>query len=102
MGLGFFTFDESIHVVFFPVCLTLSDWCVVRSKDGDVQCFSERMFWFIQRRFWNEEKGLSPGPETWLSRAGRQYQRHWERWLSPVRRRVFAHVWSVSRSLELF
>ena len=36
-----------------------------------------------------------PGPEAWLSRAGIQCVRCWERWLSPVRRRVAAHVRSV-------
>jgi len=40
------------------------------------------------------EKGLSPGPGALLSRA----VRHWERWLSPARRRVAAHVWSVRRA----
>jgi len=39
MGSGFLSLD----VVFCPGCLTLSDWYVVRSKDGDVQWFSERM-----------------------------------------------------------
>jgi len=43
---------------------------------------------------WSEAKGLSPGPEAWLSRAGSQCQRHWERWLSPARR-VATHVRSV-------
>jgi len=81
--------------VFCPGGLTLSDWDVVRTKDGDVQWFSERMSWLVERRFWSEEKGLSPGPAAWLSRAGSQYQRHWERWLSPARRRVAAHVRSV-------
>jgi len=77
MGLGFLTFGNSIEVVRFPGCPTLSDWCVVRSKDGNVQCFYERMSWLVQRRFWSEEKGLSPGPEAWLSRIGSQGQRHW-------------------------
>jgi len=36
-----------------------------------------------------------PGPETWLSRAGSQCLRCWERWMSPVRRRVAAHFRSV-------
>jgi len=36
-----------------------------------------------------------PDPETWLSRAGSQCVRCWERWLSPVRRRVAAHVRSI-------
>jgi len=36
-----------------------------------------------------------PGPEAWLSRAGSQCVRCWERWLSPVRRRVAAHVRSM-------
>jgi len=49
----------------------------------------------VQRRLWSEEKGLSPGPEVWLSRAGSQCLRYWERWLSPARRRVAAHVRSV-------
>jgi len=61
MGSGFLILGDSIDVVRFPGCLTLSDWCVVRSKDGDVQCFSERMSWLVERRFWSEEKGLSPG-----------------------------------------
>jgi len=98
MGSGFLTLGDSIDVVLFPGCLTLSDWCVVRSKDRDVQCFSERMSWLIQRRLWSEEKDrdMSPGPEVWLSRARSQYQRHRERWLSPpARGRVAAHVRSV-------
>jgi len=33
-------------------------------------------------------KTLEPGPEAWLSRAGSQCVRYWERWLSPVRRQV--------------
>jgi len=88
MGSGFLTLGDSIDVVRFLGCPTLSDWCVMRSKDGDVQCFSERMSWLVERRFWSEEKGLSPGPETWLSCAGSQRQRHWERWLRPARRRL--------------
>jgi len=43
MGLGFLTLEVSIDVELCPGCLTLSDSCVVRTKDGDVQCFSERM-----------------------------------------------------------
>jgi len=43
MALEFLTFGDSVDVVLCPGCLTLSDWCVVRSEDGDVQCFSERM-----------------------------------------------------------
>jgi len=43
MGLGFLTLEDSIDVVFCPGCPTLSDSCVVRTKDGDVQCLSERM-----------------------------------------------------------
>ena len=43
MGLGFLTLSDSIDVVLCPGCLTLSDSCVVRRKDGDGQCFSERM-----------------------------------------------------------
>jgi len=43
MGLGFLTLGVSIDVVLCPGCLTLSDWCVVRSKDRDVQWFSEHM-----------------------------------------------------------
>jgi len=70
MGLGFLTLRVSINVVLCPGCPTLSDWCVVRSKDGDVQWFSKRMFWLVQRRHWGEERGLSPGPEAWLSRTG--------------------------------
>jgi len=95
MGSGFLTFGDSIDVVLCPGCPTLSDSCVVRSKDGDVQCFSERMSWLVQRRLWSEEKGLSLGPEAWLSRAGSQCLRYWERWLSPARRWVAAHVRSV-------
>jgi len=49
----------------------------------------------VQRRLWSEDKGLSPGPEAWLSRAGSQCLRYWERWLSPARRRVAAHVRSI-------
>jgi len=60
-----------------------------------VQWFSERMSWLVQRKLWSEEKGLSPGPEAWLSRAGSQWLAHWERWLSTARRRVAAHVRSV-------
>jgi len=43
MGFGFLTLGDSIDVVLFPGCLTLSEWCVMRRKDGDVQCFSKRM-----------------------------------------------------------
>jgi len=43
MGLGFLTLEDSIDVVLCLGGLTLSDSCVVRSKDGDVQCFSKRM-----------------------------------------------------------
>ena len=43
MGLGFLTLDDSIDVVLCPGCPTLCDSCVVRTKDGDVQCFFERM-----------------------------------------------------------
>ena len=39
-----------------------------------------------------------PGPEDWLSRAGSQCVRCWERLLSPVRRRVAAHVRSVGHA----
>jgi len=45
-------------VVRFPGCLTLSDRCVVRSKDGDVQCFSECMSWLVERRFLERREGL--------------------------------------------
>jgi len=76
MGLGFLTLGVSIDAVLCPGCLTLSDWCVLRSKDGDVQWFSERMSWLVQRRLWSEEKVLSPGPKAWLSRAGSQCLRH--------------------------
>jgi len=41
------------------------------------------------------ERWMSPGPEVWLSLAGSQCLRCWERWMSPVRRRVAAHVRSV-------
>jgi len=95
MGSGFLTLGVSIHVVLCLGCPTLSNWCVVRSKDGDVQWFSERMSCLEQRRLWIGEKGLSLGPEAWLSRAGSQCLRLWERWLSPARRRVAAHVRSV-------
>jgi len=45
MGSRFLTLGDSIDVALCLGCPTvmLSDWCVVRSKDGDVQCFSERM-----------------------------------------------------------
>ena len=43
MGWGFLTFEDSVDVVLCPGCLTLSDLYVVRSKDGDVQCFSEHI-----------------------------------------------------------
>jgi len=76
MASGFLTLGDSIDVVLCPGGPTLSDWCVVRSKDGDVQWFSERMSWLVQRRLWSEEKGLSPGPEAWLSRAGSQCLRY--------------------------
>jgi len=36
MGLGFLTFEDSIDEVLCPGCLTLSDSCVVRTKDRDV------------------------------------------------------------------
>jgi len=36
MGLGFLTLGDSINAVLCPACLTLSGWCVMRSKDGDV------------------------------------------------------------------
>jgi len=36
MVLGFLTLEDSIDVVLCPDCLTLSDSCVVRTKDGDV------------------------------------------------------------------
>ena len=86
---------DSIDVVLCPGCQTLSNWCVVRSKNGDVQWFSERMSCLVQRRLQIKEKGLSLGSEAWLSRAGSQCLRHWERWLSPARYRVAAHVQSV-------
>jgi len=43
MGSGFLTLGDSIDVVLCLGCPMLSDSCVVRSKDGDVHCFSERM-----------------------------------------------------------
>jgi len=43
MGSRFSTLGDSIDVVLCPGCPTLSDWCVVRTEDGDVQCFSKRM-----------------------------------------------------------
>jgi len=55
----------------------------------------------VQRRLQSEEKGFSPGPEAWLSRAGSQCLRCWERWLSPARRRVTAHVRSVRHARVL-
>jgi len=42
-GIGILNFEGSIDDVLCAGCLTLSDSCVVRTKDGDVQCFSERM-----------------------------------------------------------
>jgi len=45
--------------------------------------------------FGAKRRGLSPGPEAWLSHAGSQCLGHWERWLSPARCRVAAHVRSV-------
>ena len=42
MGLGFLTLEDSIAVVLCQGYPTLWDSCVVRTKDGDVQCFSER------------------------------------------------------------
>jgi len=56
MVLRFLTLGDSIDVVLFLGCLTLSDWCVVRSKDGDVQCFSERMSWLMYRRLWSKDE----------------------------------------------
>ena len=50
MGLGFLTLGASVDVVLCLGCPTLSDWCVVRSKDGDVQWFSEHKSWLAQRR----------------------------------------------------
>jgi len=92
MGLGFLTLGVSIDFVLCPGCPALSDWCVVHSKDGDVQWFSERMSWLVQRRLLSDENGLSPGPEACQSWQG---LRHWERWLSPARRQIAANVWSV-------
>ena len=43
LGWEFLTLVDSIDVVLCPGCLTLWDSCVVRTKDGDVKCFSERM-----------------------------------------------------------
>ena len=42
MGLGFLTLESSIDVALCPGCQTLSDSCVVRTKDGDVHCFSHQ------------------------------------------------------------
>jgi len=36
MGLGFLTLEDSIDVVLCPGCLTLSDSCVVHTKDEDM------------------------------------------------------------------
>jgi len=94
-GIGILNFGVSIDAVLCPGGTTLSDWCVMHSKDGDVQWFSECMSWLMQRRLWSEEKVLSPGPEPWLSRAGSQCLRHWERWLIPARHRVAVNVLSV-------
>jgi len=47
--------------------------------------------WVIVR----SQKVLSPGPEVWLSRAGRECLRHRERWLILARRRIAANVLSV-------
>ena len=47
MVLEFLTLGDSVTVVLCLSGLTLSDWCVVRSEDGDVQCFSERMSWLV-------------------------------------------------------
>jgi len=68
MGSGFLTLGVSTDVV----CPTLSNWCVVRSQDGDVQLFSERMSCLVQRRLWIEEMVWSPWPEAWLSQTGSQ------------------------------
>jgi len=43
MGSGFLNLGVSIDVVLSLGCPTLSNWCVMRSKNGDVQGFSERM-----------------------------------------------------------
>jgi len=64
MGSGFLTLGVSIDVVLCPGCPALFNWCVVRSKNGDVQWFSERMSCLVQRRLWIEERGLSCGPEA--------------------------------------
>ena len=45
--------------------------------------------------------GDGEDPETWLSRAGSQCLRYWEWWLSPVRRRVAGHVWSVRHHMSI-
>jgi len=95
IGLGFLTLGVSIDGVLCPGSTTLSDWYVIHSRDGDVQWFSERMFWLMQRRLWTKEKVLLPGPEAWLSRAGSQYLRHSERWLIPARCHFTANVLSV-------
>jgi len=36
MGSRFLTLGDSIDVVLCPGCLTVSDWCIVHSKDGHV------------------------------------------------------------------
>ena len=91
MGLGFLTLGVSIDFVLCPGCPALPDWCVVHSKDGDVQWFAERMSWRVQRRLRSQEKVLAAGQ----SRAESQCQRHLERWLIPARRQIAANVWSV-------
>jgi len=47
-------------------------------------------------------QGQAPDPEAWLSRAGSQCLRCWERWLSPVRCRVAAHVRSVRHARDRY
>jgi hypothetical protein len=63
MGLGFLTLGPSVDVVLCPGCPTLSDWYVVRSKDGDVQWFSERMSWLVHRLLWSERRAFHLGLE---------------------------------------
>ena len=48
--------------------------------------------WTIKLTWKKNPVLLKPGPEAWLSRAGSQCLRWWERWMSPVRCRVAAHV----------
>jgi len=65
MGLGFLTLCVSIDVELCPGYPTLSDWCVMRSKDGDVQWFSSPYFGSCSVGFGAKRRachlGLKPG-----------------------------------------